>query len=402
MYKKDRKRRKEPVLHQLKERIKELEALHNTSRLLQVRDLPLDFLMPEIVSVLPGAWQYPEVAVARIKYGRRAYASKKYRNTRWKQKVSFPINDKKTGSIEICYLKKRPNEYHGPFLKEEIDLINSLAEMLKSFFERKESELALKKAYQNLERMVDERTTELEGLNRVLKGEVEEHKQDKERIRQYQKRLVELASELSLAEERERKTIASELHDQIGQSLAVLKLKLLGMEQELRAYHCTADMADVLQMLDRTIYHTRNLTFELSPPVLNELGLIPAIEWLGDQFRDKYNLNIQVNSTVSRVLLSEELRYVVFRTVRELLMNAVKHSRARRVSIGVILKGNQFKVAVRDNGIGFDPAKLRAASIKGSGFGLVSIRERLKCLGGRLEIRSAPGKGTAVEAMVKL
>jgi len=390
------------VLHQLKERIKELEALHNTSRLLQVRDLPIDFLMTEIITVLPGAWQYPEVTAARIKYGRRTYSSPKFRNTRWRQKVSFEINDKKSGSVEVCYLKKMPDEYQGPFLKEEFDLINSLAEMLKSFFERKEAEAALKSAYQNLESMVDERTTELEGLNRTLKSEIEEHKRDKERIRQYQQKLVELASELSLAEERERKTIASELHDQIGQSLAMLKLKLLGMEQVIRTADNKRDMKDVLQMLDRTIYHTRNLTVELSPPVLNELGLVPAIEWLGEQFNDKYNLNVQVHSAVSQVLLNEEMRYAVFRTVRELLVNAVKHSRAQKIRISLSRQGSFFRVSVRDNGTGFDPAKLKAASIRGSGFGLVSIRERLRCLGGGLKIKSAPGKGTMIEATVKI
>lgn len=390
------------LLSDLRERIKELEALHNTSRLLQVQDLPLDFLMTDIIASLPRAWQYSESTVARIRYGQKKYSSPKFRLTRWKQEEKFKTKGGNKGSIEICYLKEKPQEHEGPFLKEERDLINSLAEMLKSFFERMEAENALKSAYNHLERMVDERTTELEELNRALKSEIEERKSDEHKIRQYQQQLRELASELSLAEERERKAIAAELHDNIAQSLAMIKLKLMESKGETHTQVHKKRADDIRRMLDQVIYHTRSLTFEISPPVLYELGLVPAIEWLGEQFHEKHGLRVEINSEVGKLTLSDEVQFVLFKTVRELLVNAAKHSKAKRIWIKIKLAKEKIKITVKDNGIGFNPAKLKTASIRGSGFGLISIRERLKCLEGMLNVRSSPGKGTSVEVEVNL
>ncbi len=385
----------------LKERVKELEALHNTSRLLHLKELPVDFVMADIIESLPRAWQYPEIAVVRIRYGRKSYASRRFRSTRWRQSAEFGPPRESRGSIEVCYLEKRPPRYEGPFLREERDLINSLAEMLNSFFLRREAEQARLSAYQHLNRTVARRTAQLRKLNRRLEGELDQHRRDRDRIKRYQQQLRELASELSLAEERERKALASDLHDQVGQTLAMIKLKLMGMPLPASARGLRREMDDIRRMLDQSIQHTRNLTFEISPPVLYELGLVPALEWLGEQFQTKYRLEVAVDSDRRRLKLSDELQFVLFKTVRELLVNAVKHSGAGRVSIAVKARGRGLRLTVRDDGRGFDPKKLKNVSIRGSGFGLVSIRERLKCLGGDLAISSAPGQGTTVEVTVQ-
>jgi signal transduction histidine kinase len=395
-------RGRETALALLRERIKELEALHNTSRLLHLKDLPVDFVMADIIESLPRAWQYPKDTVVRIRYGSKCYASSRFRPTRWRQSAEFGPAGKSPGAIDVCYLEKKPTRYEGPFLREERDLINSLAEMLNSFFQRREAEQALRSAYRDLNLTVDRRTAELRKLNLRLKAELNEHRRDQDRIRRYQQQLRDLASELSLVEERERKSIASDLHDQIGQALAMIKLKLMGLPRSPDGSGLRREMDDIHQMLDRAIQHTRNLTFEISPPVLYELGLVPAIEWLGEQFQAKHQLKVLIESRRRHLKLSDEMQFVLFKTVRELLVNAVKHSGAGRVRIALKSRGRRLSLTVRDDGSGFDPDKLKNASIRGSGFGLVSIRERLKCLGGDLAISSAPGSGTTAEVTVKL
>lgn len=385
----------------LQERVKELEALHNTSRLLHLKELPVGFVMADIIESLPRAWQYPEIAVVRIRCGRKSYASRRFRTTRWRQSAEFGPAGKSRGSIEVCYLEKRPSRYEGPFLREERDLINSLAEMLNSFFLRREAEQARRSAYQHLNRTVARRTTELRRLNQRLERELDQHRRDRDRIKRYQQQLRELASELSLAEERERKAIAADLHDQIGQTLAMIKLKLMGLPTTRAESEFRREMDDIRRMLDQSIQHTRNLTFEISPPVLYELGLVPALEWLGEQFQAKHRLVVVVDSDRRRLKLSDEMQFVLFKTARELLVNAIKHSGADRVSIAVKARGRGLNLMVRDDGRGFDSEKLKNASIRGSGFGLVSIRERLKCLGGDLAVSSAPGEGTTVEVTVQ-
>ena len=122
-------------LRQLQERVKELTALHGAARILQDQAKPTQDVMAEMAALLPPAWQYPEIAVARIRFDGREATTAGFRETGWRQIASFRVRGGQAGEIEVCYLEPRPTADEGPFLKEERDLIESLAEMLRFYFQ---------------------------------------------------------------------------------------------------------------------------------------------------------------------------------------------------------------------------------------------------------------------------
>jgi len=385
---------RDETLHKLGERVKELTALHRTARLLQDNQRPAADVIRDVVGLLPDAWQYPEITVARIRFGPHDVATPNYAETPWVQSVSFTIGGDASGSVEVRYLEQRPEETEGPFLSEERDLIKSLAEMLRSYFQHLLADDALRKAHDNLEQQVRERTAALSDSNEALQAQIAEQMRARQQITVYQKQLRKLNSELSLAEARERRAIASDLHDHIGQALAFVRMRI--SEFRGNAVFCGFEdgIDEILMLLDKTIQYTRSLTFEISPPILYELGLIAAIEWLAEHFESKYGFKVKVVSDGNSVPLREEVQIVLFKCVNELLMNVAKHAQAKRVTVSVTGVKASFRITVADDGKGFDTAMLESASTISNAFGLFSVRERLKCLDGKFEISSVVGKGT--------
>ncbi|OPZ80735.1 MAG: Oxygen sensor histidine kinase NreB [bacterium ADurb.Bin429] len=219
-----------------------------------------------------------------------------------------------------------------------------------------------------------------------------------DQVRVYQRELLGLASELSQAEERERRRIASDLHDSIIQNLALLQIMLGGLRAQADpALHATVD--DARALLTASIQSARTLTFELSPPVLYELGLIAALEWIGEQMQQRHGLLVAVKAAGHFRLFSDDHRALLFSIVRELLVNIVKHARADQVTIHAEARDGMVAITVTDDGVGFDPA---ITEDQRSGYGLFSIRERLRHFGGTLTITSRPGAGTRVELLAPL
>ena len=148
---------------------------------------------------------------------------------------------------------------------------------------------------------------------------------------------------------------------------------------------------DVSQTVRQAIQDTRNLIFELSSPTLDELGLGPAItEWMNEQIEGKHGLRVKVVDDAEDAQLGEDLSAILFRSVRELLTNVVKHARATSVCLCLEEDAGQLCATVQDDGVGFDPESLSRSD---RGFGLFSIRERMSDLGGSLEVVSRPGGG---------
>ena len=381
------------VLYDLRERVKELTALHGTARVLQDDSRPIGERLEAAVALIPPAWQYPEIACARIAFDGREVRSSSFAVSPWRQSAEFRTASGKTGRIDVFYAERAPESAEGPFLAEERNLINSLAEMLRSFLERRETQLALQAAHVELERRVGERTAELMSVNRELQEEIGERKRKEERIGFYRERLRSLAAELSLAEEAERRTIASDLHDHIGQALTTLKMKVLEIQRSMAFSGYEQTLEEMRTLLDQTIHTTRSLTVEISPPVLYELGLVPAIQWLGDQFGAKHGLAVDVRAGDAAEQADEVVRITVFKAVREFLVNTVKHARARRVTVDVTADGGRLSVRYRDDGIGFDPAAVEGLGTRTDAFGLFNVRERCEYLGGRVGFESHPGKG---------
>jgi signal transduction histidine kinase len=227
--------------------------------------------------------------------------------------------------------------------------------------------------------------------------DITERKQSEQRVLADRAQLKSLASQLSRIEERERHRLATALHDQIGQSLVFSKLKL----DELRISGPSGDFSDALKevcsSIEQVIQETRTLTFDLSSPILYELGFEAAVaEWLADEIEAKHGIETEFCDDGQEKPLDDDIRALLFRNVRELLINVVKHAQARKVKVDVRRTGMDVSVRVEDDGIGFDPAEVKAMAAKSDRFGLFSIRERLEQLGGLIEIDSGPDRGSRI------
>ena len=233
----------------------------------------------------------------------------------------------------------------------------------------------------------------------LIATDITERRSAEERIRSYQTRLRSLTSELALVEQRERRRIAAELHDRIGQFLAVTRIKLAQLREDAASPELRKPLDEIRGLVDQSIQDTRSLTFELSPPVLYELGLEPALEWLIETMSSRHGsaLAATFHDDGRSKPLGQDLRGLLFQAVRELLLNVAKHAVARKVDVAVSRDGDEIRCEVVDDGCGFDPTRVFTAALGGAnppGFGLFSIRERLEHFGGRLELDSAVGRGT--------
>jgi len=240
----------------------------------------------------------------------------------------------------------------------------------------RKSEERLREFATQLEQLVGERTQELV---------------------QSQTRLRALATELNLAEQRERKRLAAELHDHLQQMLVLGKLKLgQGMRLPQAPPHAVEIMRKTDDVLAEALEYTRTLVAELSPPVLHEHGLAAGLVWLANQMK-RHDLTVTVRVLESEISLPEDQAVLLFQSVRELLINAAKHARSPEATVVLQRVDGRVRIDVTDNGVGFDASAPAAEIPQGtvsSKFGLFSIRERMKALGGTFEILSSAGKGT--------
>ena len=210
----------------------------------------------------------------------------------------------------------------------------------------------------------------------------------------HQQKLKALTTELILAEERERRRIAADLHDEVGQSLVSARIQLAVAKQVSPESEVTAMLDDVSDTIRQVIRDTRDLVFDLSSPLLNELGLVAALaKWLEEQVETKVGLQTELIDKGLTVIPDEDIRVIMYRNTRELLTNVVKHAQASKVSIYLEHLDDMVMVTVEDDGIGFDSQAAFDALDHSGGFGLFSIRERMLDLGGRLEVCSEPGQG---------
>ncbi len=218
---------------------------------------------------------------------------------------------------------------------------------------------------------------------------------------EYQEQLKSLASQLTLTEERERRRIATELHDQINQSLAISKIKLEELRHSTVSDESHKVLGEVCNWLSQTMKNTRSLTFDLSSPILYELGFEKAVAaWLEEEIQRKHNIHTTLHGDGKPKLLDDDIQVLLFRDVRELLINVVKHAHAKKVKVSIKKVDSMIQVRVEDDGIGFNPVEATAAKMEA--FGLFSIRERLEHLGGHFEIDSSPGCGCRITMLAPL
>jgi signal transduction histidine kinase len=234
--------------------------------------------------------------------------------------------------------------------------------------------------------------------------DVTDVKQRDAELEKYRQRLRSLTSELAMTEERERRRIATALHDNLGQVLALARIKLGGLAKTCgsgldgAASAAARDIAQLQQLLGDAIRQTRSLTLELSPPVLS-LGLEAAVEWLGEQNR-QHGLTVELRSFLRSPRMPEEVKLLLFQAVRELLNNVIKHAHASRALVTLRNVGGRIEATVEDDGAGMPQAGDDPFLMRGDGFGLFSLRTRLEHLGGSLHISTPHGGGTLVTVNV--
>ena len=204
-----------------------------------------------------------------------------------------------------------------------------------------------------------------------------------------------LAGQFVLTEERERRRIAEFLHDQLQQLLvaALFNLDFLCSQRQAQPIH--KQLREVGDIIKEIIKVSRTLTTELNPAILHEPDLGAALQWLGGWYEEKYGLVVTVEVEQPADIEAEEIRVALFRSVRELLFNVVKHAQVKTARIGLYrTEGGATRIVVSDQGIGFDPAQVQSKEGTAGAYGLFGLRERIELLGGRLEVDAAPGQGS--------
>lgn len=268
--------------------------------------------------------------------------------------------------------------------------------------ERRNAEEELHRYQDRLEMLVEERTGELTRANELLQLEIVERKRAEEAIFAYEEELRSMASRLALLEERERRRIATDLHDHIGQSLALAQIKLGALSSFATSTDLAKPVEEVIELIEEAIDYTRSLTFELSTPVLYELGLEAAVEWLAEQIQEKHGIEVVFKNERQLAAIGDEMRLTLFQAIRELLINTVKHAKAHTVKVCIRKESNAVRITVEDDGAGFAASKENVPSVKTNTFGLFNIRERLKYLGGYFKIESRSGHGSRITLVVPL
>lgn len=248
--------------------------------------------------------------------------------------------------------------------------------------DRKRSEQQLRRSERRhrslsreLEVRVRERTRQLDEANVDLRG---------------------LTSELLVVEERERRSLAADLHDGPCQLLVLAQMKLAGLRRQLDEDQLAA-LKEIEALVEEANRSSRSLTFQLSPPILHDLGLGPAAEWLADDLFRVHGVRFEVDDDGRLGALQEKTRVILFRALRELLVNVIKHAETDTATVRLRRRGGLAVLVVEDRGVGFETEETRGAR-----FGLTSIRERLRHLGGSMAIDSRIGQGTRVELAAPL
>ncbi|MBN1833513.1 MAG: PAS domain S-box protein, partial [Deltaproteobacteria bacterium] len=226
--------------------------------------------------------------------------------------------------------------------------------------------------------------------------DITERMHAEEKILEYQNQLRSLASQLITSEERNRQEFATYLHDQVGQALCGLKIKLEMLQESQSLKESKELSSEMLASAARLIASTRSLTYELNPPILHELGLGAGLEWLAEQMHERDGIIVQFEDDGHPRSLEKEINILIFNAVRELLVNVKKHAGAHNVKVSIRSDEIGVGVCVEDNGMGFNLPTTGFPASKSNSFGLFSIKERLNYVGGHLDIKTAPGKGTRI------
>jgi PAS domain S-box-containing protein len=235
----------------------------------------------------------------------------------------------------------------------------------------------------------------------VITQDITERKRAAEELEAANRQLRILSRQLFHIQEEERRHLARELHDEIGQTLTAAKINLKIIAPDVPA-KITGRLDDSIQLLDRLLRQVRELSLDLRPPLLDELGLVPTLRWLVDQQAQRAGLRVTFTANVNGLEIDSDVQTACFRIAQEAITNIIRHSGAKSVSVELRLEAERLTLNVRDDGAGFDLAAIHPTNTQHSSLGLVSMKERALLVRGGFEIQSAPGQGTEIRAWFPL
>lgn len=299
------------------------------------------------------------------------------------------VHRRKDGSLFPVEVSSRVVQLGG------VDYVQSI---VRDITERKHAELAMREAQDELERRVEERTAELLRANEVLQSEIVERRRVEKALRKSESMLKLRSAQLLLAQETERKRLALDLHDSIGQSLSAIKMGVL------ECHRATGNGQDghrllepLLKMIHQSVDDVRRISMNLRPSILDDLGILATIDWFTTEMGKVHpGMRIRKDISVEEEEIPEGLKIVAYRILQESFNNIAKHSGATLVNIFLTKENGRLEMKVTDNGNGFDPHSPSSRQDSTGGLGLSSMRERAELSGGEFTFVSRVGEGTEV------
>lgn len=247
--------------------------------------------------------------------------------------------------------------------------------------ESRQAEALLRQAHDLLEQRVAERTVEL--ASATVRARV-------------------LAQRLFEVQEAERRAVAQDLHDEIGQQLTALKMNLQQVQRDGEGVRPQAELDESIAISDQLLARVRNLALDLRPSLLDDLGLVPALRWYATRQAERAGWSIQLHLDEGPLSLAVPRSIACFRVVQEALTNVARHAKAGSVRISLLADQDQIRIAVQDDGHGFDVGATQARSHRGMSMGLLGMEERVRLAGGLFTVQSARGHGTSIEFTIPI
>lgn len=279
--------------------------------------------------------------------------------------------------------------------RKQLRLNQSITDLTLEGSHRKQAEDELKRAHDQLERRVEDRTAELSQTLAKLQSEVEVRKAAEERLRQ-------LSVNLMTMQDEERRRIARDLHDTTGQTLSALKMSLALLQNQVEGAVSSEIIGDLNSLADGALQEIRTTSYLLHPPLLDEIGFASAAQWFVEGFAKRSNIEVQCRIHRPKERLSKEYELVLFRILQEGLTNVHRHSGASLAEVAFQVEHTELELQISDNGIGFDEQKMQEVHKSGGslGVGITGMRERVQRIGGRLEISSVAAVGTTLKVVL--
>ena len=344
----------------LNERVKEVTCLYTIYDLIVEPEISLGKKLESIIRVIPSGFQSPETTCARITLAGRKYETDGCIQTDVKLTSGIMVNGVRTGTIEVfCRDEKEAEE---AFPDEKKDFIRTIA---------------------------------------LQVGEMIERVTAREELVESEKQLRYLSVELLTAQENERKRIAGEIHDSLGGALSALKFtveRVLQMEdiKETPSYNV---LSSLIQRIQECIEEARRVQMDLRPPLLDDLGILPTLEWFVREFQATYSdIIVDKQIDIEEVDIPVPLKMMIFRISQEALNNISKYGKASLVNLALRKTAGRIELTIRDNGQGFDVPLAVSQREPGKGLGLLSMRERAELSGGTFILESGKGMGTLIRA----